>query len=347
MNQKNEIEKNLIMIYVNQNIFDYKLFEKIGMSELLRERIEIIESNRKKIQYKKYLTTGIIKENYPIEKLKLSPSNKELKILNILLLEFIDNLNIKNKIQMDLLVFYKISYEKIMKIKYKSIEELEELKAKVNLRKVDKIDIKAMTLLFGLGFIDEVEEFYLKTFNKIIYKNINKVLKKIKVSIDDRGNILSEYMYFEKVKDIDSMALGNIEIANIELIKLYKEQGLSIRDIELYPLLDINGDLRKFKKSYIQSLSNKEKDYNRHLVKHELEKELKYKFELINYSKGTVERILKNLKKDDLIKKQKDLEILKLKGFEVYKREISQKKILFNNEKYKEIKEILENGGKL
>lgn len=342
-----QIEKNLIMTYVNQNIFDYKLFEKIGMNELLRKRIETIESDRKEIQYKKYLTTGIIKENYPIEKLKLSPSNNQLKILNILLLEFIDNINIKNKMQLDHLVFYKIEYDKIVKIKYKSTGEVEELRAKVNLRKINKIDIMAMTLLFGLGFINEIEEFYLKTFNKIIYKNINRVLKKTKVYVDDRENILSEYMYFDKVKDIDSMALGNIEIANIELIKLYKKQGLSIRDIESYPLLDINGNLRKFKKSYIQSLSNKEKDYNRHLVKHELEKELKYRFELINYPERIAKRILEDLKKDDLIKKQKDLEILKLKGFEVYKREISQKKILFNNKKYKEIKEILKNGGKL
>lgn len=291
--------KDITMIYVESGIIDFKLFREINLEDKIYREL--------KKQEKELL------ETIPMDKKKCSVKLYKhfLKINNC------NNL----KDLMKKLYFFNVATNRKVNL-FSNKKAFEDVKNYHKIGDIEELDKDIITLLINLGFFDEVKSYYVGCWEVVenrFLKILNKLKNKYSLNIMVYYSVDSVNNFFKHNYPIDFTLKGNYEVANLELIRLYKTHKLSIRDMEKYPLFS-NGKLKILSKTTYQNYSQLEKDYrDRQTQKRaeeifriyfyddydllEFEKKQKQFKELVK--KNKILNSQKNLKKDYILQKGK------------------------------------------
>lgn len=280
----------ILIIYLKNGIIDYELIEKLNPLNDLKESVQ----------------------NYKNQWLKEFPLNK--KRCNIQLLSYIAENKEESKPFLNNIFFFNMGNWR--KFTFDNKKYLEEIRVNYKIGKVHELDKYIIELLIYLGFFEEMEEYYLGVYEEYFQNIIKNQFKRRNFSncID-----LNKVKFFEGKEEYHEMMRGNYDVANLELITLYKKCGLSIREMEEQPFFS-KGKLRKMKKSYIQLLSDLEKKYIRAKVRKELEEILTLHYEnwkIFTIKKKKIQFLLTDENKKMLLK-QKEQDSIELLGYKRY-----------------------------
>lgn len=287
----------ILAIYIKNGIIDSELIEKLDPLNDLKESVK----------------------NYKNQWLKEFPLNK--KRCNIQLLSYITEYKEESEPFLHDIYFFNIRNWR--KFSFDNKKYLEEIRLNYKIGGINELDKDIIELLIYLGFYEEMEEYYLGGYEDYFQSIIKKSFKKKDFS---SYICLEKIKFFEGKEEYKEIMRGNYEVANLELITLYKKYGLSIREMEEHPFFS-KGKLRKMKKSYIQLLSDLEKNYMRIKVKKELEEILKLHYanwKIFNAKAKKIQVLLSDENKRMLLK-QKEQKNIELLGYEGYYRNLLER----------------------
>lgn len=240
-----QLIKDITMIYVESGIIDFKLFREINLED------------------KKY------RELKKLEKELLNSVPMDRKKCSVKLYKYFLKINNKNDLKdlMKKLYFFNVTTNRKVNL-FSNKESFEDIKNYHKIGDIEELDKDIITLLINLGFFDEVKSYYIGCWEVVensFFKMLSKVKNKYSFNIMVDYSVSSVNNFFKHNYPTESILKGNYEVANLELIRLYKTHKLSIRGMEKYPLFS-NGKLKILSKTTYQNYSQLEKEYRSSLT---------------------------------------------------------------------------------
>lgn len=240
-----QLIKDITMIYLESGIVDFKLFREINLEDKKYRELKKLE--------KEFLN------NVPMDRKKCS----------VKLYKYFLEINNKNDLKdlMKKLYFFNVTTNRKVNL-FSNKEAFEDIKNYHKIGDIEELDKDIITLLINLGFFDEVKNYYIGCWEVVensFFKMLSKLKNKYGFNIMVNYGVDSVNNFFKHNYPTEYTLKGNYEVANLELIRLYKTHKLSIRDMENYPLFS-NNRLKRLSKTTYQNYSQLEKEYRTTLI---------------------------------------------------------------------------------
>ncbi|MGL5594418.1 hypothetical protein [Cetobacterium sp.] len=240
-----QLIKDITMIYLESGIVDFKLFREINLEDKKYRELKKLE--------KEFLN------NVPMDRKKCS----------VKLYKYFLEINNKNDLKdlMKKLYFFNVTTNRKVNL-FSNKEAFEDIKNYHKIGDIEELDKDIITLLINLGFFDEVKSYYIGCWEVVensFFKMLSKLKNKYGFNTMVNYGVDSVNNFFKHNYPTEYTLKGNYEVANLELIRLYKNHKLSIRDMENYPLFS-NNRLKRLSKTTYQNYSQLEKEYRTTLI---------------------------------------------------------------------------------
>ncbi|MGL5575854.1 MAG: hypothetical protein ACRDCW_09970 [Sarcina sp.] len=191
------------------------------------------------------------------------------KKCSVKLYKYFLEINNKNDLKdlMKKLYFFNVTTNRKVNL-FSNKEAFEDIKNYHKIGDIEELDKDIITLLINLGFFDEVKSYYIGCWEVVensFFKMLSKLKNKYGFNTMVNYGVDSVNNFFKHNYPTEYTLKGNYEVANLELIRLYKNHKLSIRDMENYPLFS-NNRLKRLSKTTYQNYSQLEKEYRTTLI---------------------------------------------------------------------------------